>query len=303
MDNVDTTPPQQSVIGQQSPVVCWCYTSYLVDQTPIVPDSYCKYRIEGREICPTTGRAHIQGYVQFKSKQRFTALQKFCKQANWIKANGSPWQNFEYCSKDGDFTEHGERPKAPKEKDTTYPDALAASTVREGLEIIKRQRARDFCLHGESIERNLKRAKTPVFKHMYTNFVRGCLPFNGKSILLYGPTKLGKTHFGCYHFKAPFVVTHIDQLKTFSADYDGIVFDDMSFRHWPVEAIIHLLDFEFERTINVRYGTVVIPAGTKKIFTHNNFNPFYKDEDVEEDQREAIERRIERVHVLNKLYL
>lgn len=112
---------------------------------------------------------------------------------------------------------------------------------------------------------------------------------------------MGKTHYALAHFKNPLVVSHIDKLKQLSPDHDGIVFDDMCFTHWPPSSIIHLVDTELERDINIRYGTVNIPAGTRKIFTYNSDNPFYK-EDISDEQKIAIERRIHRVHVLNVLY-
>lgn len=126
-------------------------------------------------------------------------------------------------------------------------------------------------------------------------------PLN-KSTLFYGSSGLGKTHYALAHFKKPLFISHIDGLKQLSPDNDGIVFDDMSFRHWPVEAVIHLLDSDLARDLNVRYGTVHVPAGVKKIFTHNTSNPFYNDEMIDPEQKEAIERRLSRCHILMKTF-
>nr|UOF76667.1 rep protein [Cressdnaviricota sp.] len=286
---------------QQSPAVKWCYTSFILEQ-PIVPDELCKYRIEGREICPDTGRPHIQGYVEFKQKQRFTAITRLCKQANWAKAKGSPWSNFEYCSKEGAFQELGTRPKEPKEKDTTYADAIAAPTLKEGMEIVREKRPRDYALYGETIERNLKRLKRVPTRGAYSlqSFNHAPLILE-KNTLLWGSSGTGKTQFALSHFKNPLLCSHIDKIKQLSPDNDGIVFDDMSFKHWPIEAVIHLLDEELDLLINVRYGTVNIPAKIRKIFTHNTPNPFYMDSACPE-QIEAVERRFTRVHAINKLY-
>lgn len=284
-------------------VYCWCYTAFYEIDKPVIPDEYCKYRIEGKEVCPTTNRQHIQGYVSLKNKSRFAALKKLHSTAEFIPADGSPYQNFEYCSKDGDFQEFGSRPKKPKEKKevcTAFKEAFEAGTVNEGIAIIKEKRPRDLALHGESIERNLKRAKAEPYKAKFDEFTREKIPTN-KAILLWGGSGLGKTHFACSHFQRPLVVSHIDKLKQLSPDNDGIIFDDMSFKHWPPESVIHLLDMEFPREINVRYGTVNIPAELPKIFTHNTNNPLYSDE-IDQDQQDALERRLNRVHVLNKLF-
>lgn len=46
---------------------------------------------------------HIQGYVRFKNQVRFSTLKKKLPQAHLEKAKGTPRQNFDYCSKDGDY--------------------------------------------------------------------------------------------------------------------------------------------------------------------------------------------------------
>ena len=297
---------------------CWIYTwfNYDVNQLPVVKDADAKYRIEGKEVTPTKQTPHIQGFVVFKTKQRLSTVRTdYPKGIHWLPmaAKACAWDNFKYCSKDGDFTEFGKRPNAPKiaksgskEKrndQEAFSEAYAANTVAEGIEIIKAKRPRDLALHGESIERNLKRAKTEKWTHKYTSdsFLIP-LQDTGENILLSGPSNTGKTHYASAHFKSPLVCSHIDDLKKLTPDHDGVVFDDMSFKHWPVESVIHLLDREFNRSLNVRYGTVFIRAGLPKIFTHNTKNPFYEEATIETEQKNAIERRFKRVNVLNKLY-
>lgn len=291
---------------QSPPSKCWCYTKFNYTTTEILEDSVCQYRIQGKEICPTTGTPHLQCYVHFNDEIRFTALQRKYPGINWTKAKGNGYQNFIYCSKDGDFIELGQRPKEPKKKatqDDAFIEALQADTLEKGLGIIREKRARDYCLHGETIERNLKRARGPSYVQKYTAD-QFTIPLQGlaKTTLICGPSNFGKTHYACAHFKHPLICSHIDNLKQLTPDHDGIIFDDMSFKHYPPESVIHLLDKEFARTINVRYGTTSIPANTKKIFTHNSDNPFYDCDKIEETQRDAIERRFTRVNILNKIY-
>lgn len=261
-----------------------------------------KYSIQGREVCPTTNRPHLQCYVWFKEKIRLTALfTKYPLCRNWQIAKGSPWQNFVYCSKDGDFVEQGTRPKEPKEKDTTFSEALAADTVEEGIELVQKGRPRDFCLHGESIRRNLIASKKVKFTHKFTQFT---IPFRDitKPLLIWGDAGSGKTAYSLAHFVNPLMIRHMDQLRGVNlAQYDGLVFDDLSFKHRPVEDVIHMLDYEYDTTIHVRYGTATIPAGMKRIFTHNSANPFYMD-GTNEEQIAAIERRFVRIHIVDRIY-
>jgi hypothetical protein len=95
-----------------------------------------------------------------------------------------------------------------------------------------------------------------------------------------------------HQFECPLVVSHIDDLGDFDASrHDGIVFDDMSFAHLPREAVIHLVDWDLDRSIHIRYKRALIPARTRKIFTSNK--TFY--ENFPADPSGAIRRRISRI--------
>lgn len=294
------TKPKQDSLAKQ-----WSYTINNYTTKNHIPDEDCKYRIQGYEV-GEKGTPHIQGYVWLNKEIRWTAFQKMYPTiTHFEKSKGNPYQNFEYCSKDGDFEEVGVRPKKPKnmlKSDEVFTEAINKPTVREGLQVIKEKRPRDLLIHGEAIERNLKKIKlAPYVREYEPNQFNIPLQSLTKSTLLTGGSGIGKSHYAAAHFINPLICTHMDNLKQLSPDHDGIIFDDMSFKHYPKEAVIHLLDTEFVRTLNVRYGTVTIPAHTKKIFTHNNENPFYND-DIEEEQRKAIERRLSRVVLIGKLF-
>jgi len=95
------------------------------------------------------------------------------------------------------------------------------------------------------------------------------------SHLVWGKAGSGKTQWALGHFKTPMLVSHIDMLKMFDEDqHDGLVFDDMSFKHLHPGAIIHLLDINDDRSIHARYDIAPIPKNTKKIFCHNRADIF-----------------------------
>lgn len=122
-------------------------------------------------------------------------------------------------------------------------------------------------------------------EHIECNFVHG-LPGTGK------------TQWAKAHFESPLLVGTIDTLKQFNpARHDGIVFDDMSFTHWPREGVIQLLDWDEDRDVHCRFNDAFIPKHTRKIFTSNKpfeevFGPYMKDE--------AIMRRISAIYTITK---
>lgn len=61
-----------------------------------------KQAIIGKEVCPTTGTPHLQGYVEFKKAVR-PAEHIPIKQIHWEKAKAGPKANLEYCTKESEI--------------------------------------------------------------------------------------------------------------------------------------------------------------------------------------------------------
>jgi len=72
-----------------------------------------KWAIFGQEVCPTTGRMHLQSFCIFKNRIRKSQLRKkYHISIHWEGAKGSPSQNYDYCTKeDKDPMEYGVRPQ------------------------------------------------------------------------------------------------------------------------------------------------------------------------------------------------
>ena len=268
---------------------------------------------KGEEVSAANpqGYFHWQGYCQFLNKKPKSWILKHVAEFNYLApSGGTPKQGWTYGSKESTRIygpiQQGE-PEGVKssKKEAVYKEAMAAPTLKAAMDIIKENSARDYCLYGEAIERNLKRARVEEFTHSFslTQFVHPPLNLD-KPVLLWGPTDTGKTSFALAHFKNPLLVRHMDRLKQLTGDHDGVVFDDMSWKHCPIESIIHLLDYENQSDIHARYNTITLPKGIKRIFTHNSNNPFYElSATTHPDQVEAIERRYVAIHILKKLFV
>jgi len=94
----------------------FCFTlnnPSITDETNIEALDY-NYLVYGREIAPTTGTAHLQGYIQFKNPRGVKAIGGLFK---WHvePAKGDSKVNYDYCTKSGNYVEKGARPKTKKE--------------------------------------------------------------------------------------------------------------------------------------------------------------------------------------------
>ena len=71
------------------------------------------YLVFGKEVAPTTGTPHLQGFVVFRSNKRLSGVRPlFFNRAHVSIANGTSVQAAEYCKKDGDFEEFGVLPNS-----------------------------------------------------------------------------------------------------------------------------------------------------------------------------------------------
>jgi len=84
----------------------WCFTwnnypdNFMDLMAPHI--SLFKDYIFGQEI-GASGTKHIQGYINFFSKQRPIEKLKLSTDIHWEKAKGSYQENYNYCSKDNSF--------------------------------------------------------------------------------------------------------------------------------------------------------------------------------------------------------
>nr|WCR62252.1 MAG: replication associated protein [ssDNA virus sp.] len=94
----------------------WCFTlnNYTDEQvlhlSLLAEDPRVAYLVIGREVAPTTGTPHIQGFVRFNSRLRLSSVRALLPVCHCTSARGTAEQNRTYCIKDGDFDEWGTCP-------------------------------------------------------------------------------------------------------------------------------------------------------------------------------------------------
>jgi hypothetical protein len=96
----------------------WCFTlnNYCEEELNLLeaigdelPEPV-RYLCYGKEV-GSNGTPHLQGYISLDRKKRRSYLKELISvRAHFEVAKGSPSQNRDYCSKDGDFVEFGRCP-------------------------------------------------------------------------------------------------------------------------------------------------------------------------------------------------
>lgn len=280
----------------------WTFTSYDIEP-PVFDDSWMRCLIYQREKCPSTDREHWQGalIVSNKNGLAFKTV-KFKLPGYHLLASKGTWkQNVAYCSKEesrlippvifGDQPQDKESRAKLCRLTPLIEMAMQGKTMKQMLEVDGATYARNYNALDKIAKAYSKQTPGKYKAEDFTEELKTdmVMVFSGKS-------GVGKTQFALAHFKNPLIVSHTEDLKKLDDTYDGIVFDDMDFLHWPRTAQIHILDSEVDRSINVKNSAVTIPANLKKIFTTNQFSPFNQDD-------EAIERRFVRHEFNNKIFI
>lgn len=90
----------------------WVFTYHLEDGDNIetaLAAIDVRYIVFGREVCPETGRRHLQGYVEFHHAKTINAAKTALGSPRFHleTRRGSQDQAIDYCKKDGDFVERG----------------------------------------------------------------------------------------------------------------------------------------------------------------------------------------------------
>lgn len=96
----------------------WCFTinNYKEeDVQPLLDNPNFKYIVLGREV-GAEGTPHLQGFLVYKNKCRFSAIKKIMPTAHIEAAKGHAYEAAKYCMKDGNFHEAGQAPSAPAKK-------------------------------------------------------------------------------------------------------------------------------------------------------------------------------------------
>lgn len=189
---------------------------------------------------------------------------------------GAGWLG--YCQKHGDIITNGKR--------NVFSEALSASSVREGMDIIALQDPGSYLRYGETIERNLRRRLAPSFeaKLYYGPFISPLVGTNWDSsthsLLVWGAPGLGKTqwcryymshHFGEYDY----VKSSPEQLKRLSFD-KPFIFDEVNLVKPQFDPDIsrEITDVENGGSVHCRNSNVDIPPGIPRIFVSNLPFPF-----------------------------
>lgn len=235
-----------------------------------------KYIYYGKEVAPTTGTPHLQGYMSLVQATTESAIRKKLKGAHVEIMKGSFEQNDLYCSKSGDVTELGTKPISNKAKGEK--------------EIERYKRAREYAQSGEfdKIDADIYIRHLGNLKKIRAESQNAPPALTGELVneWLWGPPGSGKTSLAFSENPS----CYLKGLNKWWDGYDSqdaVIIDDMDPFHKSLAQEFKVWAHHYPFPAETKGGSICIRP--KKIVVTSN----YRIDEVWEDltTREAMHRR------------
>lgn len=204
----------------------------------LIVEGKLRFIAYGKEVCPTTGRDHLQTYFMFHNQRHCTAknLNRMGNMFGPVHCNvmpmyGSLHSNAEYCSKEGKLIKLGDEPKQGNRAD--LKDVV--DRIRSG-----ETTAEDICVddpgYYHQYGRTLTKAEDVMRRRLYRTEMT-------KGIWYYGTTGVGKSHaaFEGYDPQTCYVKPVLDEWWDGYTGQETVIIND--FRgQIPFSEILNLVD-------------------------------------------------------------
>lgn len=280
----------------------WCFTYHTedVDKAKLFVSKLRSHKAHRGtaaqlEICPTTSRSHLQGYVEFNTTLRLAALKKLSNSAHWESAKGSREQCVAYCQKQ-DSRAGGEDPVYS----TCDPILSEKATQGKRNDLLE---CAQLISSGEW-DRAQVYDQRPDLVLKFTKGVNELLRYREQSNtkqqrsvtvhVIHGPAGSGKTRYAFGDGRDVFILENSNANAVWWDGYMGesrLIIDD--FYGWiPHNQLLRFLDI-YPLRLDIKGGTCYAQWDTVYITSNKHPCDWYKKFKWDDDG--ALQRRIHHI--------
>jgi hypothetical protein len=261
----------------------WCFTlnNYTTDDdnqlqaTGTEMQWDIRYLVYGRET-GEKGTPHFQGYISFTKRKTFNTVKRILPDGAHIEsAKGSPIQNKDYCTKDGDYEEFGQLPAGQGARTDLVDVAKACQNGKSFKEIAEKFPSAAI-RYGNGIIRLQQHCAIPRTEPP-------------ELWCLWGKTGVGKTR-RIWEF-AEYDKIWVHPEGRWFDGYDGhpaVLFDDFDGSWFKITYLLKLID---RYPFNVPVKGAFVNWNPKVIYFTANHHPKEWYPQAKEEHRNALLRR------------
>lgn len=251
----------------------------------------CVYGVIGEELAPSTGTPHLQFYCAFNRARGLPYLKtNFSQRANFQICRGTPKENRDYCTKDGDFWEHGELPESDQGHRTDLETAVNFLRSTNGnVQATAMACPSVYVKYAGNLEKLGNRFAKELAKK-----VRGNVKY---VIWIYGATGVGKTRWVTEREDPSNLWISSKDLKWWHG-YDqeeAVVLDDYRADFEKFHVLLRILD-RYHMDVEIKGGYVSLGC-VKRIYVTSCYHPA-EVYNVREDVGQLL-RRIDEIQYMN----
>lgn len=228
-------------------------SNYSDEEQELIQNFKFDYVLYGREISPSTGTPHLQGYIYHANKTCFNTLKKLMPRAFIDEAHGTPEQNIKYCTKERDFFEKGKRPSQGARNDL--------SEVRKMVN--KGAGMRQVVEESNSFQ-------AIKFAEVYLKYKEPKRTWMPEVYWYYGPTGTGKTRLAHELAGEDVFVMSIEKWWDGYDAHSAVIIDDIRPDSFKFSYLLRLLD-RYECRVEHKGSSRQFLA--KKIWITSPYNP------------------------------
>lgn len=265
----------------------WCFTINNWTDNDCRAMEGAEYTVVGKET-GEAGTPHLQGFCHFTNQRTFNGVKRIHPTAHWEEMHGNIEQAIEYCKKDGQWHEWGEKPKSQAEKGTANADRWR--------DIIDLSRAGDF----ESIKEkypDVYATRLPQLENLRRKRPREMPQLNPSETehqWIWGDTGLGKTRSAIEENPGAYIK---DPQTKWWDGYDGqevVIIDDFDVYQKAQGGMVKRWADIYPFQAEVKNGQMLIRPN--KVIITSQYHP----SEIWEDEKtvDAIMRRFWMVHLM-----